>query len=274
MSNCEQCPCKAESFKPFVQDVNGVPYLVYPDNVNTDCLERHMIAPVRMKIDENLVNFPSYIDTLIDRINPDYGTVYVRQGKYGNGKFREFKFVGIAHDGREDQEWREDIKFNCSPDYTVRASDWIFNDERGMSQEAFALFLDKHMGDIVIPDTHRFDVPSQMELYNFVTTLEDSKNERFARKVNVQNGDVCVSLEKQSDDGTVQRLKMFDRFAIQLQFFEGFPVLELYVKLRFRINDGSVTFYYDIEGLEEAFIYMRDWAIAQIKEKTHIRVYL
>lgn len=261
-----------QGFKPFIELINGVPHLIFPEWVKTECLSEYMPEPHRMKIDETLTNFLSYVETLNDRVSPASGTVYVKQT--GLRKYRKFSFVCNALDGRGESVWRHDIQFNCEPDMTLKARDWLKNDEEGMSQEAFALFLEKHMGEIVTPDQKLFDVPSQMDLYNFVTTLEDSKNERFARKVNVQNGDVSVSLEKQCDDGTTQRLKMFDRFAIQLQFFEGFPVLELYVKLRFRINDGSVTFFYDIEGLEEAFIYLRDWAIAQIKEKTKIRICL
>lgn len=260
------------TFKPFIENINGVDHIVYPDNVRVDSLEKFMIEPCRMKISETLVNFPSYLETLADRIDPEQGTVYVKQSSHI--KFRNFRFYGVQKDGRLGKDWRDDVVFNCEPDYTLKAKDWLNKDEEGLSQEAFALFLDKHIQDIVVPDDKNLRMPTQMELYNFVTTLEDSKNERFARKVNVQNGDVSVFIEKTCDDGTVERLKMFDRFAIQLQIFEGFPALQLTVKLRFRITEGQVKFFYDIEGLEEAFIYLRDWAIDQIRDKTKIRVCL
>lgn len=117
-------------------------------------------------------------------------------------------------------------------------------------------------------------LPSQMEIYNFVTTLEDSNNSKFTRKVNVQNGNVSISLEKIVDDQTTQRLKFHERFMIAIQPFEGFPTYKAMVKLRFRIRDGQVIFFYDIEGLEEIFIAARNWAAEQIREQTGIRVCL
>lgn len=269
----EQAKTPQTAFIPYLERIEGTPILIKDEQGNFESLEKYLLTPTRTRLNETLTSFMSYLEALKSRLNKDEATIYARAVQ--NRKFTDFTFEGVAHDCRMGDQWRDDFKLNWKGIYTVSARDWLMNDEKGLSQEEFALFIDKHMNDIVSPDGGDFaGYPTKAELFNFVTTLEDSKNQKFARKVNVQNGDVSVSLERVSDDGTVQRLKLFERFAISLQLYEGFPAYRVSVKLRYRVANGTIMFFYDIEGLEELFIENRDWAAAQIRETTGLPVFI
>lgn len=260
-------------FEPHIETIDGRPVLIQDDQGNYEDLEDYLKQPTRIRLDETLRVFHSYIEAVGTRFDKDKAAIYTRQEP--RDKYNDFYFVGIANDCRDSTpSWRHDYKINWQSNFTKRTRDWLKYDEEGMNQSDFALFIDKHLNDIRCLEEDRKLYPTQMELFNFVTTLQDSKNDRFSRKVNIQNGDLSVSLERESDDGTKQQLKLFERFPIVLQIYEGFPEYQVEAKLRFRIRDGQVYFFYDIQGLEEMFIAARNWAVNELKEKTGLPVYI
>lgn len=254
-------------FNPRIEMLDGTPILIKNETGDYESLERILKNPTRTRLVETLTNFSSYLEAIATRFDPKAATIYTKSTE--SGKYVAFEFKGVAHDCREACEWRDHFLLYWKGQHTISARDWLDKDEKPFSQDDFALFLDKHINDIASPkdatDVRLAGCPTQADLYNFVTTLEDSKGQKFSRKVNVQNGDVSVSLERESDDGTKQRLKLFERFAINIQLFEGFPIYQVTAKLRFRVKDGQVVFFYDIEGLEELFNLNRDWAVEKIK---------
>ena len=263
-------------FNPHVEMIDKTPVLIKSETGDYVSLESFLNAPTRTRLNETLTVFDSYIEAIKSRFNKDHATIYTKTVPVG--KYNNFEFRGVANDCRLTNQWRDDFLINWVGQFTVSARDWLINDEKCLSQEEFALFLDKHINDVVAyeneKDVDYLGYPTKAELFNFVTTLEDSKGQKFSRKVNIQNGDVSVSLERECDDGTKQRLKMFERFAINLQLYEGFPAYRVTAKLRFRIAEGRLVFFYDIEGLEELFIENRNWAVNQIKDATGLPVFI
>lgn len=260
-------------FEPHIETIDGRPILIKDSHGNYEDLESYLKTPTRIRLNETLKNFNSFVEVCATRLSKDDAAIYTRI--VDMGKYNDFRFEAVAKDCRNDKsEWREDFVFRFNGFFTKHARDWLKFDEEGMDQSDFALFIDKHLNDIRCREEDRKLYPTQMELFNFVTTLQDSKNDRFSRKINIQNGDLSVSLERESDDGTKQLLKLFERFPIVLQIYEGFPEYQLEAKLRFRIRDGQVYFFYDIQGLEEMFIAARDWAVSELKEKTGLPVYI
>lgn len=260
-------------FEPNIKFVDQRPILIKDSDGCFDDLEDYLTKPTRIRLDENLTNFASFVEACDTRLDKEEAAIYTRI--IDKPKFNDFKFTAFAKDCRNGSpEWRNDFIFRFDGLFTKHTRDWLARDEYEMDQNVFALFIDKHLDDIRCREEDRKLYPSQIELFNFVTTLQDSKNDRFSRKVNIQNGDVSVSLERESDDGTKQQLKLFERFPIVLQIYEGFPEYQVEAKLRFRIRDGQVYFFYDIQGLEEMFIAARNWAVNELKEKTGLPVYI
>lgn len=261
-------------FEPHFESIDGRPVFIKDANGAYEDFEKFLKTPTRIRMSEKVRVFDSFIEILNTRVDKDKAAVYTQAEI--NTKFDDFGFVAYANDCRNDNPaWRKDVTFAWEDGFMKRARDWLLNDEKVMSQDDFALFLDKHIDDIrcVTPEVAS-GYPTQMELFNFVSTLQESKSDRFTRKVNIQNGDVTVCLERESDDGTKKQLKLFERFPIVLQLYEGFPTYQVTAKLRFRTREGHVLFQYDIEGLEEMFIAARDWAANQIREKTGLPVYI
>lgn len=260
-------------FEPRIEMIDGRPIIIKDDRGCYENLESFLKKPTRIRLNETLKNFNSFVEVCATRLGKEDAAIYTRT--LDRDKYNDFRFEAIAKDCRNDNpEWRDDFVYRFDGLFTKHTRDWLKFDEEGMDQSDFALFIDKHLNDIRCREEDRKLYPTQMELYNFVSTLQDSKSDRFSRKVNIQNGDVSVSLERESDDGTKQQLKLFERFPIVLQIYEGFPEFQVEAKLRFRIRDGQVYFFYDIQGLEEMFIAARDWAVNELKEKTGLPVYI
>lgn len=262
---------KQEPFAPYIETVDETPILVTGERGQFDDLESLLRKPTRIRLREEIRVFQSFLDTLKDRLDPESATVYTNY--IDKSKFDSFTFRAVANDCRKGAEWRNDFQFDWRGSFTKDFRDWLQYDQREMSQEELGLFLDQHIGNIFQDENFaRQGFPSQMEVFNFVTTLEADKNVKFSRKVNIQNGDVSTSIEINDGENEKQKLKLNEAFMIAIQPFEGFEFYTVKVKLRFKNNGGKIVFTYDIEGLEQIFIKAREWAAEQIREQTNIRV--
>ena len=133
-------------FKPFIEAIDGRPVLIQSDENDFVDLEKFLIKPTRVRLNESLCVFESFIEVLKTRFDKEKAAVYVRL--HSEKKFNKFYMEGVAADCRTEPEWRDDFKFSWLPDYTKPTDDWLKKDEQPMSQEDFALFLDKHLDNI------------------------------------------------------------------------------------------------------------------------------
>ena len=260
------------SFQPRLENIDGNPFLIQDRNGSVLDLSHLLLRPTRFsgtKILTKLVSFNNFLKCRADQATT---SVYVKE--LLREKFNSFIFEAVLNDDTDGPN-HQDHKVVFKPGFTKPAQDWLEKDEKRMDQEEFALFIDKHLLDIRSgDDSPVYGMPTQAELLNFITSLTDSKNAKFSRKVNIQNGDVSFSLEKTVSDEEAERIKLFERFPVVLCPFEGFPFYQVTAKLRFRVEGGQVIFWYDLEGLEDMFIAARNFAIESIEKHTSLPVYI
>ena len=142
---------------------------------------------------------------------------------------------------------------------------WLSANGRKMGQLDFAQFLEDRILDLsAVQDGDREAIgnlsPSfadPLMVLQLARDLEIHSNETFRQKVKLSSGETEMKFTSENKDATGQPVQIPDFFVIQLPLFEGGQAERILVRLRYRVGDGKVTWWYDLyrvdAALESAF---------------------
>lgn len=151
---------------------------------------------------------------------------------------------------------------------------WIGNNNKLLSQEAFAEFIEENQLDIVAPDAG--------VILDMAQLLEGTKTVTFKSGKNLRNGSVQLAYVEDvvATGGSVasrreDSMSIPDKFTLQLVPFVGANGVQVEARLRYRIGDnGRVSFAYVLNQpwkvIEAAFAATRD----DIETQTSLDVHL
>ena len=111
-----------------------------------------------------------------------------------------------------------------------------------MSQVDFAEFLDNNQMDIASSEGY----PTSADMLQMALNFEAKQDYRFKSSVRLQNGGVNMTFVQDDDKGTVEQMKVFDRFAIGIPVYFGGDHYQINARLRYRHRDGKVAFWYEL----------------------------
>jgi len=117
---------------------------------------------------------------------------------------------------------------------------WRGGDNTGMSQVKFAEFIETNAIDIV--------EPSAAEMKEISLTLQANKKVAFNSGVRLDNGQIQLGYHEtiEGSAGVKGNLRVPEKFKLALRIFQGGDKYEVEAHLRYRINDGGLTFFYQI----------------------------
>lgn len=140
--------------------------------------------------------------------------------------------------------WR-DHRAVLTPRFSKEWIDWTKADKQPMSQENFAHFLERNVGDIV----QRDGMPSGSDVLTFVSQLEEVRKVKYGSAINLQNGMVAINFVEEGDSATKGKLEVFKRFSIGIRPFFAGNAYQLDALLRYRIdrNTGDIGFWYELQ---------------------------
>lgn len=213
-------------------------YAVVPEGAALESLERFGAAPARMRgkiVAHDVETFTTYFNDFAgaeSRIFADLKAVTI---------------VGVLdyHDPKRDQPagWREHaITYVApkSPEWLV----WTGHSGKKMSQVDFATFIEDNLPDIV--------EPAGAEVLEIARTLEARKKVEFASSVRLADGSFQLTYNE-----TVSEVKSKGSITVPDHFTLGIPVFlndepyRVNARLRFRIEEGRLSFWYDLHRPEK-----------------------
>ena len=167
-------------------------------------------------------------------------TVWVK-ADYVQGKV---EFLGVVNDhGAEDddREWR-DHRVKFAPRKSEEWSRWKAWDRELFGQAEFAAFIEDNLADIV-GDEH---APSGSAMLRMALDFEAKLDMRFKSAMRLQSGGVDMAFTSTDDAGTLEKMRLFDRFSIGIPVFWGDEAYRVDARLRYRAKEGRVMFWYDL----------------------------
>jgi uncharacterized protein YfdQ (DUF2303 family) len=144
--------------------------------------------------------------------------------------------------------WR-DFRAVFTPLRSLEWKTWAGSNRTGMSQDEFAIFVDDNLKDIATVEGQ----PTGTEMLALATQFEITQDKRFRSAVRVQSGGVNLEYVENDDEGTIQRMMMFDRFTLGLSPFWRGKGLYVQARLKYSLREGKLKLWYELVRPDIAF---------------------
>lgn len=137
---------------------------------------------------------------------------------------------------------------------------------RKFNQTEFALFLEDVMPYI--------SEPVATELYEIVQTLSAKTGVDFKSGVRTDNGQVTLTYNEtiEARAGAAGNLAIPEKIVFGVQVHRGGEHYAIPARFRYRINNGNLTLWYDIDQLEKAIERSMEDTVDYIKNGKSIRI--
>jgi uncharacterized protein YfdQ (DUF2303 family) len=134
---------------------------------------------------------------------------------------------------------------------TARWKTWKGNNKTPMAQEQFAQFIEDNLPDIYAPDGT--DYPPAAVMLEVSRSLQASSSYQFNQATNLKNGQRGLTYREQIEGvaGPAGELKIPDAFIVRIPIFLNQKPVEIICRLRFRIQGGKLSMWYDMLRVDE-----------------------
>lgn len=154
--------------------------------------------------------------------------------------------------------WR-DFRAVCKAELSREFAGWLRNDKTAMEQEAFAIFLEDNIADIV--------EPSGETMMAVALTLEAKTEVSFSSARRLDNGQVQLSYSENIDARAAAGAVEIPReFAIGVRLFKNGDAYKVKARLKYRLASGKVKFWYELDRPENVIEDAFDGYIKQARE--------
>jgi len=157
---------------------------------------------------------------------------------------------------------------------------WRNKNEEVFTQDQFAEFLEDSADSVFVPEDKNTGAaegvfwPSSRELLEVAMTLQAYKTVQFRGDTRLSDGQHQLTyIEEQSATaGAAKVMKVPEWFALNLQPFTGLGNYVFRVRLRYRIREGKLVFFYKIHRPELAIEDIWNSTRAKIETATGLKV--
>jgi len=226
--------------------------------------EKKLPAPLRKRALVRVRDAESFIAYMKRHGSLTNSTIWC-QADYAKG---QVAFTGIVNDHGEDPSsaaWR-DHRALFAPEFSEEWRRWVNHNKQPFSQADFAAFIEENLKDVASPDGN--NLPSGSAMLAMALQFEATQDMRFKSAIRLQNGGVNMSFVQDDDDQTLQKMQMFERFALGIPVFWNGDAYQVDARLRYRVRDGRLTFHYELIRQDKVLEAAASTVIQQIREQT------
>lgn len=224
--------------------------------------ENLLPAPRRKLAKIRIHDATSFIDYVKRHGSLDYSTVWC-EADYTAGKVA---FTAILNDHGEEASqpaWR-DHTARFAPAFSEEWKRWVGKNKQPFSQTEFAAFIEDNLRDIAATE----GMPTGAQMLEMAMTFEANQDMRFKSAIRLQNGGVQMSFTQDDDAATLQKMQVFERFSIGLPVFWGGDAYRVDARLRYRVREGRLTFWFELIRHDKVLEAATQTLITTIREKT------
>lgn len=226
---------------PFQAKEGGVPVIVVPEGYKVEDIERYLDFPARARgiikaetPDAFIAYFNRFADETEDgKDDPDgCSMVFARSG--------DFLVKGIIdwhvpHDQPGFAEHRVTYEAPRSDEWKI----WTAMNGTAMPQADFSRFIEDNVKDI--------REPAGADVLEVARQMEVKKNVEFASAERLSDGQREFTYNETVEGSTRRgQLKIPEEFKLGIPVFIDGPAYEVTARLRYRINGGQLSLWYDL----------------------------
>lgn len=167
---------------------------------------------------------------------------------------------------------------------------WHKSNGAKMSQADFAEFIEDRVADLIEPPDMAVDGPdvdstielarklggkfgSPSRLVELSRGMKVNADVRVAGAVNLSSGEGQIQFEETHKDGQGAPLTVPQLFLVAIPVFDAGPLYRIAVRLRYRLSQGSVVWFYELYRPEKSFDHAFAEACEYAEEKTELRLF-
>lgn len=141
--------------------------------------------------------------------------------------------------------WR-DHRAVFTAEYTPEFDRWLKNNVQAKGQTEFAEFIEDNFADIT--------EPAAQQLLDVASTIQATTGINFASAKRLQDGQVQLAYTESisATAGANGSLQIPKEFSLGLRIFKNGGGYKLRARLKYRLNSGSVKFWYELDRPERA----------------------
>jgi uncharacterized protein YfdQ (DUF2303 family) len=225
------------------QNVGNHHYVMVPPNYTakdvTDLVEKAQPAPSRKRGTVQVKDVASLLAYCADQDAKHMGYIYADPDKR--------TITAVFNDQRvlDMPGWR-DHRAEFKAEYTPEFHKWSSMNAQHMDQGKFAEFIEDNFADIT--------EPAAQAMLDVATTIQAKTDINFSSSKRLQNGQVQLAYTETIDAraGANGALEIPKEFTLGLRIFKNGPGYKLKARLKYRLNAGSVKFWYELDRPERA----------------------
>lgn len=232
-----------EATKPIVlvAETDGVYHLALPPGWTSKTVDEEAFQDTPRRktgsvVLHDTVSFMSYVDTHSITSTAVYCDMNLGENRVS------FKAIINDHDASDSgQNWRDFTAF-YEPKKSVEWKRWLSKDRTPFGQAEFAMWVEDNLKDIASVEGH----PTAAQMMEMALNMEAKQDVRFKSSLRLQSGGVEMSFVQDDDKGTVEKMRLFERFAIGIPVYHNGSPYQLTARLRYRVRDAKVSFWYEL----------------------------
>jgi len=263
----------AASIKPIeIASQDHIKRVALPPNwVLSEKDDEDMLAqPARKKGTVYLDDIESYIG-YINRHKSLSSTVIYVIANYVCGTVA-FKCIINDHEAylgtSPTQEWRDFIA-TYEPRASVEWERWTFANKEHFSQFDFAVFIENNLQDIAAVE----GMPTAQQLLEMATKFQATMDMRYKSNIRTQSGGMNLTFVNDDDAQTVETMKLFEKISIGIPVFWGGDAYRIDARLRYRVKDGGLKFWYELIREDKVMEDATKTMIEKIKADTGVPLF-
>jgi len=243
---------------PRAAGIDGTPYIIIPNDAQLVDLERTLEKPVRPRARVELYTLESFVNYVAQHGNEDCTALFAdlspttckvtaildyHESAGGKAGWREHTAVFAPVDGVEFKRWRD------------KNGQWF-------SQLAFAEWLQDNQLDVV--------APPGAHLLEIATTLMAKKEVNFRRSEVLATGTAQFTYDEvlKAGGGATGQLEIPAMFVLDLPLHQGGQSRKLEARLRYKIEEGKLSFRYDLVALHKVIERTNAELLQMVQEMT------
>lgn len=269
-------------FDPRVVPVEGTKgLLIAPGCMSVAHVKRFIdderTTPETLKGSTTLHNCQSFID-FVNRYKDNTSAIFYNQDKQ--------KVTCIFDCATKNNTSFEQHKADYAFPFSDELKEWKEHNGDVMTQIDFAFFIEKNVLDLADPDKtaesealkeirlriggHFAAVSKMVELSRGISIHSD---ERATVKYDPNTGESTVDFSSEHTDATGEKVKVPNMFLIVIPILKGGKSYQLPCRLRHRLKNGQIIWWYEVIDLDKAIAAAIDEELNKIKEDIALPVF-
>lgn len=234
--------------------------------------DEHLLAqPQRKNGTVHLDDIESFTGYINRHKSTDEATVIYTKADYVKGIVQ---FNCIINDDRPyspdepTQSWRDFVAMYY-PQKSVEWDRWTEKNKAHLTQFEFALFIEDNLQDIAAVE----GMPTAQQLLEMATKFQATMDMRYKSNIRTQSGGMNLTFVNDDDAQTVETMKLFEKISIGIPVFWGGDAYRIDARLRYRVKDGGLKFWYELIREDKVMEDATKTMIEKIKADTDVPLF-